>query len=98
MVCVHGRAVGYECVREQVIRDKVVALAGNEHISVVATSDCSLYFFSKAGRRILPAILLSAQVCLYVHTSVSKARLSQMLACSRAPAAFAGEDDGYANF
>ena len=44
------------------IRENVVMLAGNEHMSVVATADCALYFFSKHGRRLLPAVILSAQV------------------------------------
>ena len=94
---VHALAAICDCMCDQVIRDKVVALAGNEHMSVVATSVCSLYFFSKAGRRILPAILLSAQVCLHVRKSVPKVKLSQIRASARARAALAGGDDAYAN-
>ena len=56
--------------RTQMILDKVVALAGNEHMSVVATSESSLYFFSKCGRRLLPALVLSAQVlCAYLYAT-----------------------------
>ena len=53
------------------VKDEVAALAGNEHLAVVATSDSALYFFSKCGRRTLPAVVLSDRIAhLEVQTAL----------------------------
>lgn len=88
-VLVCKRADG-DVIWSDMILDKVVALAGNEHMSVVATSESSLYFFSKCGRRLLPALVLSAQVSMLevaavpsrpTHTHVSVVTSDGMLRC-----------------
>jgi hypothetical protein len=57
-----GRDNGAPAAWTDVLYDTVEALAGNGRVAAVACTEGTLYFFSEAGRRALPAMLLPARV------------------------------------